>query len=532
MKLPVRHLTLRERLLGPTQLTMTLLVLVLAGAFYHREGRLAHRGSADLAHQAGDLIGCSAVEALLRDDPQAANSTLSALRSLPGVEQAWLLDAHGRMRAAYDRDGRAGEQAPGDSLRRVPEGALGAEQGITPHLAAATLVWRPVEHQGEQIGTVLLSMDRGLSHGQSRHDLLLLACGLLVALLVSILISRSLFEAVALRLDLVNEAAQRLAEGELSARVVGAGTDEIGRLADNFNAMAASVQASNTNLVAAYDQLHFSQAEIARYAEQLEAMVDERTHELRRAMEAAQGACRAKSEFLANVSHEIRTPLNGMIGMADMLALSCRDERQGEWVRGILGSAEALSALINDILDFAKIESGRLVLDHGPFCPAELARQTVRLLIARAQQRGLPIVVHTEGEEHALVIGDELRVQQVLMNLLGNAIKFTERGQIDVTVKLTPAVDGGSLNAIFTVRDTGIGIPADKQEMIFESFTQVDGSSARRFGGTGLGLAISRHLCELMGGRLEVESVVGEGSAFTFVLVLPTACQAEHARAA
>ncbi len=509
MKLPVRHLTLRERLLGPTQLTMTVLVLVLAGAFYHREDRLARRGSSDLARQAGDLVGHGAVAALLGDDPQAARGALAILGTLPAVEQAWLLDARGHVRAAYERDQPLGEGA-----------------------GAGTLIWRPVVHEGEQIGKVLLAVDMPSFRAQSRRDLLLLACGLLVALLVSILISRGLFEAAERRLDLVNEAAQRLAEGQLDARVIGAGADEIGRLAGNFNAMAAAVQASNADLIAAYDQLRFSRAEIARYAEQLEAMVDERTRELRQAMEAAQGASRAKSEFLANVSHEIRTPLNGMIGLADMLALSRLDERQGDWVRGILASAETLLALINDILDFAKIESGRLELDHGPFCPADLARQTLGLLAGRAQQRGVPLVLRAMGDEQALVVGDERRVRQVLLNLLGNAIKFTERGQIDLTLSLTPMPDGASQSVTFTVKDTGIGIPREKLEMIFESFTQVDGSTARRFGGTGLGLAISRHLCELMGGRITVESVVGEGSTFSFTLVLPSACRADNVLAA
>jgi len=520
MKLTVRHLTLRERLLGPTQLTMTVLVLVLAAGFYHREDLLAHRGASDLARQAGDLVSRGAVEALLRNDPQSAHSTLSLLRSLTGVEQAWLLDARGHVCAAYDR-------------YRLPEDETAApDSTVTPHLASATLVYRPVVHGGEQIGTVLLAVGMHHFDAQSRRDILLMACGLLVALLVSILISRGLFEAAARRLDLVSEAAQRLAEGELDARVVGAGTDEIGRLAENFNAMAASVQASNADLTSAYDQLRFSRAEIERYAEQLEAMVDERTGELRRAMEVAQGASRAKSEFLANVSHEIRTPLNGLIGMADMLALTRLDDRQNEWVRGILGSADTLLDLINDILDFAKIESGRLALDHGPFCPAELARQTTGLLAGQAQRRGLSIVLHTEGDEHAQVVGDERRVQQVLLNLLGNAIKFTERGQIDLAISLRPMPDGGSLSTVFIVQDTGIGIPADKLHMIFDSFTQVDGSAARRFGGTGLGLAISRNLCELMGGRLTVESTVGEGSTFTFSVVLPAARPAGNAVAA
>lgn len=436
---------------------------------------------------------------LLFDDIDAADDLLRQLDANPRIAAAALYTSDRRLFAW--RQHRSGKEA---SL--VP-----ASAGKTGHPGASELseLMTPVMHDGRQVGYLYLLADPAVYSESRRHfywrSVLVAISGIVLTLLLSILLQRIISGPI---LALTSVARRVSARKDYSLRASKESEDEIGQLIDSFNSMLETIESRDV--------------ELARQRNELEMQVAGRTADLltlnrqfAQARDRAEAATRLKSEFLANMSHEIRTPMNGIIGLTDLTLQSPLTSEQRKNLNLVQSSAESLLTVINDILDFSKVEAGKLTLDEEPFALWEVTSETMRMLAVKAHEKGLEITVSADPQVPNRLIGDANRLRQVLVNLTGNAIKFTEKGEVSLHVGVCDAGAEGVLLE-FRIRDTGIGIPAERQSTIFKSFTQADGSISRRFGGTGLGLAITTRLVKLMGGQVSLSSEAGKGSEFRF----------------
>jgi signal transduction histidine kinase/DNA-binding response OmpR family regulator len=484
---PLRSLSARLALAVAGAVAVALLLLTGLSAW--REVERYAAGKREMLRMTAQILASSAAQATSQGDQTAAESTLRAIAH-----------GHALIYAAVEQGDGAILAEQGIGLRLAND--IDLDQGsVSPLDLMTTRTMRvtvPIIENARAIGRVVLVSDnRDLAGRIAEVALTALFAGLL-ALGLGLAVAAGLQRSVTKPLAALARTMEQVRQGHDYTRRATGGSGEVGALAETFNGLLGAI--NDRDLA------------IARYGAGLEEEVRLRTYDLIEAKRVADDANAAKSTFLATMSHEIRTPMNGMLVMAELLASAKLPPRQQRYAKVIAQSGQSLLAIINDILDFAKVEAGHLEVERIPLSPHEIADTVVTLFAERARAAGLDLAAQVDVAVPRRILGDPVRLGQVLGNFVSNALKFTATGHVLVRMALEEEGSGPILR--IAVTDTGLGIPEDRLASIFAAFAQADQSIARRFGGTGLGLSIAERLIVAMGGRVGVESRFGEGSTF------------------
>jgi signal transduction histidine kinase/CheY-like chemotaxis protein/HPt (histidine-containing phosphotransfer) domain-containing protein len=501
--------------------TLSLMVVATAGILQIR-GQIAAE-----EHRSADSVALgfahAAELAITVGDKQELNRLTSSFTQDQNILFVAAYDAKDNLLASAVRDAQAWDRYQRGALdserclaseREVKSSTVGDEfssegsidMPANPAVSARTM---------RVIGKVVVGLSTAAAVEAQRRQNLLTAGVTAVAALVGAAVLFLTLGGWMRRLAMLAEASWQISGGNFSGAINDKHDDEIGRLGKSFDDMRSALRKRDHDL--------------RQFTETLQDQVKDRTKELQKALHIAEEANRAKSLFLANMSHELRTPLNGVIGMVDLLLAAQPNAQQRRYCDIAKSSARSLVELINDILDFSKIEAGKLEMDNTDFDLHEVIEGVPQIMGERAQKKGIELLCRVDAAVPRMVGGDPVRLRQVILNLVSNAVKFTDKGEVVVDAVVATQTEEYTEIKV-SVRDSGIGIPRDRLDRLFKSFSQVDASTTRKFGGTGLGLAISQRIVEMMGGRIGVVSEEGKGSTFWFTARVGRRSQAQVLR--
>lgn len=482
IKLGQRLAGINRRILAGALAIFALIVVVSSLVLGVSALQHAHRGQAA-------ILAENLSASLIFRNADDASALLHSLEHVPEVLAAGLFDEAGMPFAQYLTSGQA-------QLGKLPDISKGVD-----YFAGYVELVQPIRHQGQHLGSLYIRASLGSLYWQMLVQLAVIFSAALLALILGQYLSRRLSHSTLRPLaDLTMLMQQVSLDGDFSLRASPSHIHELDTLARGLNSMLDEIRARDQSL--------------REHRDSLEVLLKDRTA----AMEQARIANTAKTSFLANMSHEIRTPLNAVIGLTSVLQRTPLDQGQLDRVRKIEAAGQHLLTVINDILDLSKIEAGRIQLEETDFSLDDVLTEVQTLIAEAAARKGLTVTVD-RGDVPSCLRGDPTRLRQGLLNFAGNAVKFTEHGGILIRTSLEGA-EGDLLRVHFSVEDTGIGIPVERQSSLFEAFEQGDVSTTRKYGGTGLGLTITRHLAQLMGGDVGIISEPGKGSVFWFSAAL------------